>query len=142
MGSPSADPEVARAIFAVLDADAELAGLLSVPHAIFQDFAREGARLPYVIFSLHTGPRTARGMHGSFLREQLWLVKGVCRGKSPTVARKIDFRCEQLLDEVQFPIASGRLLNSQRERDVATAQVDSGEVVYQRGGMYVVTSEP
>lgn len=138
----STDPEIAAAIQGVLDGNAALAALLSAPHAIFQDYAPENSELPYVIFTLHTGTRTERGMHGSHIRDQLWLVKGICRGKSAAPARQIDFRCEQLLDETEFAVASGRVLNLRREQDISLSQPDSGETIYQRGGLYRFRSEP
>lgn len=139
---PDTDPLIEAAIFGVLDSDMTLAALLSAAHEVHQDFAPERAQLPYVIFTLHTGNRTERGMHGTFVRDQLWLVKGVCRGKSPTAARDIDFRCEQLLDEADIPISAGRTLNMRREQDVRLAAPDSGETIYQRGALYRLRSEP
>lgn len=139
---PEADPRIAAAIFAFLDADATLAALLSAQHGIHQDYAPEGAEPPYVIFTLHSGTRTDRGMHGTHVRDQLWQVKGICRGKSPSAARAIDFRCEQLLDEADIPLSSGRTMNMRREQDISLPAVDSGETVYQRGGLYRLRSEP
>lgn len=139
---PEAAPQIEAAIFGLLDSDPTLAALLSAPHEIHQDYAPERAQLPYVIFTLHTGNRTERAMHGSYVLDQLWLVKGICRGKSPTPARKIDFRCEQLLDEVTIPLGSGQSLNMRREQDVRLAKPDYGETVYQRGALYRLRSVP
>lgn len=136
------DPQIASAVYDLLSADATLTALLSSPEAIYQDYAPENAQLPYVIFCEHTGTRTGRGFRGTYVRDQLWLVKGICRGKSPTAARKIDFRCEQLLDEVDLLVAAGRSMNLRREQDISLAQADSGETVYQRGGLYRLQSEP
>lgn len=139
---PDADPRIAAAIFAVLDADPTLTALLSAPHEVHQDMAPEKAVLPYVVFMLHTGTRTERSFRAGHVRDQIWLVKGVCRGRSATAARKIDFRCEQLLDEVDIPLSSGRSLNMRREQDVSLPDADSGETIYQRGGLYRLRSEP
>lgn len=139
---PDADPKIAAAIFSILDADTALSSLLSGPHEIHQDYAPEKAVLPYVVFSLHTGARTDRSFRGGHVRDQLWLVKGICRGRSATVARGIDFRCEQLLDEAEISLAAGRSLNMRREQDVSLPDADSGETIYQRGGLYRLRSTP
>jgi hypothetical protein len=131
------DP-VRAALYAFLDADAALGNLLT---GIHYGEAPESAKHPYTIFSrLSNVPSWS---YRSFARDQLWLVKGVCRGSAPTAAEAIDARCEELLNEAELAIAGSRCLDVRREAGIPDLpKVDAGEIVFSVGGLYRIWSMP
>jgi hypothetical protein len=133
------DP-IREALFALLDGDAELAGLLSEPHAIFHLRAPASAEFPYAIFHKQSG-LPIRAMGGGGFKNQLWLVKGLCRGGDQEEAEAIDERCEALLDNATFDIAGFELLSMERETDVPYPEDDSGFVQAAGGTAVSATTE-
>lgn len=130
---------VPTAIFQLLSNDTELHALLSAPDAVYPDFAPEGAVYPYVIFG--PLPGVLSWAFRSFARNQLWLVKGVCRGGDAEPARAIDARCEKLLNDAQLVIEGSHLLYLRRESDVPQSEIDGGDLITESGGLYRVMTE-
>jgi hypothetical protein len=125
------DP-IRAAIFAVLSADDALAA--AAPNGIHHLRAPQGTEVPYGIFNEQSG--LPMRSFGDSSKNELWLVKGVCRGGDQGEAEAIDARCEQLLDRQTFPIEGFALLGCERETDVIFPEDDDGETIYHVGALY------
>jgi len=133
-----------KAMRARLVADATLKALLAKPDAIYHAFAPEGAQYPYVIFNAQTPdmPLLSMGKKPALI-EYLWLVKGVVRGTKADAAEDIDARCTELLNDAPLTIEGKTLLYVLRESGMPPySEVDSGEPIFHRGGLYRIKVEP
>jgi hypothetical protein len=137
MSGDFVDP-VRAAIFAVLDDDEVLAGF--APNGIHHLRAPQGTEAPYAIFNEQSGLPVRS--FGDAARNQLWLVKGVCRGGDQGEAEAIDARCAQLLDRRSFPVEGMELLGCERETDAIFPEDDDGETIYHVGALYRVQTLP
>lgn len=130
---------VATAVYERLSEDSTLTALLATPESVFQHFAPEEAKDPYVLFNLHSGVQT--WSFRNFYRNQLWVVKGICRGGDSTPAEQINARLETLLDDA--PLAIGEhLIYWRRENDINYGEIDGGTLVSHCGGLYRAYTEP
>ena len=135
---PEPDP-IRAALGAYLSGDDEL---MAIATGVHEEVAPAKAVYPYVIFARQAPGRLIWSMRDYF-REQLWLVKGICRGSDAAPAESIDRRCEALLRDADLIIAGGRLMDLRRESDMLPlGRPDNGEVVYHRGGLYRLQVEP
>ena len=132
--------QIPNALYQWLSEDPTLAALLSAPEAIFPKEAPEETEYPFVVFQQVSGVKE-RGFHDHSARNQIWLVKGVCRGGDPSPAEEIDKRIEELLDDASLPLEDGHLIGLLRESDVPAHEIDGGEVVTHAGGLYRVMWE-
>lgn len=126
-----ADP-IRVALFGVLNGDDELKALAT--GGIHHQRAPEGTTGPYAIFHKQSG--VAIWSMRDVSQDELWLVKGLCRGGDAEEAEAIDARCEALLNDATFEIAGFDLLGIRRESDVAYPEDDGGETIFHVGGLY------
>lgn len=131
------DP-IREAISAVLTADSELATLTT---GIHHRKAPPGSQEPYCVFFKQAGT-DAQALSGPALRNQLWAVKGVCRGGEAEAAEDIDQRLQELLDGAPLDVDGMEGLYLQRESDIEFGQDDAGEVIHHAGGSYRVIVDP
>jgi hypothetical protein len=131
------DP-VRAALYAFLDADATLGDLLT---GIHYGEAPEDAKHPYAIFARTSN--VSSWSYRTFARNQLWLVKGVCRSGPPTAAEAIDARCEELLNDAELAIDGSQCLYVRREAGIPDLpEIDAGETIFSVGGLYRIWSMP
>jgi hypothetical protein len=135
------DP-IRAALDGVLHGDAELSSLVTGTDegGVFHLRAPADAEFPYVIFHKQSGLPTRS--FGDAAVNQLWLVKGLCRGGDQGEAEAIDARCEELLDKQHFEIDGFDLIGCQRETDVPYPEDDSGETIFHIGALYRVQALP
>jgi hypothetical protein len=131
------DP-IRAAIFSVLDGD-DILGELATG-GVWHLRADAEAEFPYCVFNKQSG-LPIRAMGTVAFVNQLWLVKGLCRGGDQGEAEAIDARCEQLLDDADPSIDGFNLLACERETDVAYAEDDSGETIFHVGAVYRIRAE-
>jgi Protein of unknown function (DUF3168) len=130
------DP-IRAAIFAVLDGDPTLSELATGVHHLR---APAEAEFPYAIFNKQSG-LPIRAMGTVAFVNQLWLVKGLCRGGDQGEAEAIDARCETLLDGADLDIEGFNLLACERETDVIFPEDDAGETIFHVGALYRIRAE-
>lgn len=132
--------QVPNALYEWLSADETLGALLSAADAIFPEEAPEGTEYPFIVYQQMSGV-VERAFRGNKARNQIWLVKGICRGGDPEPAEAIDRRLETLLDDASLPLEGRRLIGLLREADAPGHEIDGGELITYRGGLYRVVFE-
>jgi Protein of unknown function (DUF3168) len=132
------DP-IRAALFAVLDGDDTLGELAT--GGVWHLRAEAEAAFPYCVFNKQSG-LPIRAMGAVAFVNQLWLVKGLCRGSDQGEAEAIDARCEQLLDGAALAIEGFELLGCERETDVVFPEDDSGETIFHCGALYRLRAQP
>ena len=133
---PAEDP-IRVALASYLASDAALMSLATGVHHLR---APAEAEFPYVIFNMQSGQ--PRWSMRDASNNDLWLVKGLCRGGDQGPAEAIDARCAALLDHPSFPIAGFDLLGVQRETAVRYPEDDAGETIFHVGSLYRVQTFP
>lgn len=129
---------VRKAIFEALNADAELGDLAA---GIYHQKAPEKAAYPYVLF--HKQADTSRWTMRTEDTDQVWLVKGVCRGGDAEEAEDIDARCQAILNGLQLELndPDRRHEYLARESGNDMSEIDKGETVFHVFSLYRVVVE-
>lgn len=128
-----AEPSPVRvALYGLLSDDDMLKGLAA--GGLHHQRAPEGTTPPYVIFNKQSGVPV--WSFGDFFSNQLWQVKGICRGGDAEGAEAIDARCAELLNDAPLDIDGHETLYLRRESDVDYPQDDAGETIFHVGGLY------
>lgn len=136
--TPQPDP-VRKALYQHLSADAALVELAS--GGIHYGEAPAGTPYPFALFDLHSSG-LVWSMRSAF-RDELWVVKGVCRGRDAEEAESINARSIQLLTDPDLLIADHTLLYLRLEGGMPPLhEPDNGETIYQAGGLYRLKAEP
>lgn len=125
------DP-IRAALSAVLDGDDTLGDLAT---GVYHLRAPADAEFPFAIFNKQSG-LPIRAMRTVAFVNQLWMVKGLCRGGDQGEAEAIDARCAELLDGADLTIEGFDLLACERETDVVFPEDDSGETIFHVGALY------
>lgn len=141
MSGDFVDP-IRAAISGLLKGDAELSSLVvgAEEGGIFHLRAPADAEFPYCVFNKQSG-LPIRAMGTVAFVNQLWLVKGICRGGDQGEAEAIDARCEELLDGAPLTIEGFNLLACERETDVVYPEDDAGETIFHVGALYRIRAE-
>jgi hypothetical protein len=103
-------------------------GSASLVHAV----ANPQATFPLCVFQEQSA-RSVLRMGGNAFDSQLWLVKGVVRATSASVAEDIDKAVRDLLDFGTLTITGGTLLALTRESAVSYSETQ-GDVQYRHHG--------
>lgn len=134
---PSPSP-TRKALYELLSGDSDLSSIAT--GGVYHRVAPENTEPPYVIFHRQAGTEVW-SMTDAF-KNELWLVKGVSRGGSASLAEDIDIRCEELLNDAALSISDSTLLYLRRESTVDYGQADSGEMIHHVGGLYRCFRQP
>jgi hypothetical protein len=129
---------IRTALYGLLSADDTLKALAA--GGIHHQRAPEGTTGAYCIFHKQSGAEVW-SMADAF-KNQLWLVKGVCRGGDAEEAEAIDERCTELLNDGLISIESHATMYLRRESDVDYPQDDDGETIFHVGALYRLMAEP
>lgn len=129
--------EIRRALYQVLAADATLDGLAT--GGIHHRTAFQGAAPPYVIF--HRQSETAIWSMTDAIENDLWLVKGVCRGGDAGPAEDIADRVRDLLDDASLTVAGRDHLYLRHETGVDYGENDGGELYHHAGSVFRLVTE-
>lgn len=114
--------------------------LSAISTGVYHLRAPAEAEFPYVIFNEQSGLPIRSFRDAS--KNQLWLVKGVCRGSDQGQSEAIDSRCEALLDKQRFAIEGLELLGCERQTDVIYPEDDAGETIFHVGALYRIQTLP
>lgn len=128
---PAEDP-IRVALATLLGDDEELSALAG--GGVHHLRAPAGTEYAYAIFHKQSGQ--SRWSMRDASKNDLWLVKGLCRGGDQGQAEAIDARCAQLLHNPNLDIEGNTLLGIQRETDVIYPEDDSGETIFHVGALY------
>ena len=132
---------VRAALWSKLSGDATLIALLSGPGAIHHRIIPQGGALPAVVLSRLAG--TPEWMFDSaHIQSDVWLIKGVSKGSSSSVAEDIAARVDALLTDAVFAVTGRVLLAVYREMDVDFEELTSGELYHHVGANYRVQTQP
>lgn len=106
-------------------------GSASLVHGI----APPEATYPLCLFTKQSDT-SAHVMGGNAMDNQIWLVKGIVRSSTPSVAEDIDAAVRALLDFGSLTITGGTNLFLARMSGISYVEVD-GDTTYQHvGGLY------
>jgi Protein of unknown function (DUF3168) len=131
------DP-IRAALFAALDEDDAMSGLAT---GVYHLRAPADAVFPYCVFNKQSG-LPIRAMGTVAFVNQLWLVKGLCRGGDQGEAEAIDARCKALLDGADLAIDGFNPPTIERETDVIYPEDDDGETLFHVGALYRLRAQP
>lgn len=142
MTEPYEDP-IRVALKTLLRDDEALSALVvgTDEGGIFHLRAPAEAKFPYAIFNKQSG-LPIRAMGTVAFVNQLWLVKGLCRGGDQGEAEAIDARCNALLDGVTLEIDGFAPAVVERETDVPYPEDDAGETIFHVGALYRLRAQP
>lgn len=121
------------ALYTRLQSRTQLTSLLSGTTAIYHLQAPEGAKLPYVVFSLQAGGDQNLSRHR--LKNAVLFVRAYS-GISPAQAGSIDAQIDQALHLVPLTVTGWSDLWLAREQDLELVEVQSSGTIYMVGGMY------
>lgn len=133
------DP-VRKALYDKLVATTGLTGQLSSPTAIYHRRAPVDADPPFVIFHRQSG--RSRWTFRTSWRDELWLIKGVCRGRSATDAEEIDAAIEAALNDAVLAVTGYTHLLLRRTNAVDYGEDDGAETFHHCGGLYRLAVQP
>jgi hypothetical protein len=102
---------------------------------LVNEHAPEDVSYPVCVFWKSSG--VAVNVFGKeAFRDQLWGVKGVCRGNSASPAEAIDKAVYDILNFGSLTITGGTLLSMIRESDISYPETDGDQTYKHRGGLY------
>lgn len=129
---------VRAAIWAALNGDLALANLSTGVH---HRRAPQGSPRPYTIFQKQAGTRI--WSMRSALKNEVWFVKGVCRGADAEEAEAIDARCVEILTDLEIAIEGHEPLYLRPEDDREYSEPDEGgALLYHVGTYYRLITQP
>lgn len=106
-------------------------GSASLVHGV----APQSATYPLCVFHKQSAVEVLR-FGGEAFKDQLWLVKGVTRATSASLAEDIDAAVNNLLNFGSLTITGGDLMSMIRESDVEYTETDGDEQYRHCGGLY------
>lgn len=112
------------------------AGSASIVHSIASP--QSGATYPLVVYSKQAGTPVATMGEQAF-KHHIWLVKGVVRDTSSSVAEDIDKAVNDLLDYGTLSVTGGTVLHMVRESDVDYVETEGDQLYRHHGGLYRIT---
>ena len=93
------------------------------------------AQFPLLIFNRQTD--SSRWVFGANAYDsQVWLVKGVCKGTTPSPAEDVDAAVRSQLDFGSLTISGGVSMVLARISGVSYAETDGDEIFQHVGGLY------
>lgn len=130
------DTAVRQAIYQRLNV-ASVTGLLGAGSAsLVHGVAHPTATYPLCLFNKQAGTTTELAMGGSHMTDHIWLVKGVVRATSASVAESIDKAAFDRLHFGSLSITGGDDLFLARESDVNYPETSGDTVFWHVGGLY------
>ena len=109
-------------------------GSASLVHAV----APPSATYPLCLFHQQSD-RSVLRFGGNAMDEQIWMVKGITRATSPSVAEDIDKAVRDLLDFGTLTISGASNLFSARISGIDYAETDGDQTYRHHGSLYRVT---
>jgi hypothetical protein len=134
------DP-VRQAIVGHLLATPAVTSLLGAPSNVFHRVAPRNATPPFVV--LHRQAETdVWTFNGPPLEDELWTVKGICRGTSSAQADDIAQALTAALNDAAISIDGYVLLQLRRESKVDYGERDGDDQWHHVGGIFRVDVDP
>ncbi len=125
-----------------LAGDAALNVMLSAPGAIYHRRAPVTAATPLVVFDKNSGTPSYMLSAADGLDRQVWLVKGIDRSGSASVAEDIAARTRALLHNHPLVVSGRPVAEVRRVSDVDYGESDGAELYQHVGGLYLVVTQP
>jgi hypothetical protein len=112
-----------------------------IRHAV----APSEATYPMIVFNKQSGTPTnlvgfGEKWRASTQENQVWLVKAIAKGGSPSDAEHLAKRISERLTSGTLTISGGTQTHLTRESDVDYAEVQAGEQYHHHGALYRVIS--
>lgn len=135
--------EVETWLYARLNGDATLKGLLGTGERIFREVAPVGAALPYVVYQ-HRSHSDVRGVASQRIMGNLtYMVKVIAQTADALSVKAAAVRVDVLLQGASGTTAGGRVIGCIREQSVTYEETaDSGVRFQHLGGIYRIYATP
>lgn len=101
-------------------------------------FAPDGTDFPLCIFAKQSDTSTYR-FGGNAFDNHIWLVKGVVRADSPSVAEEIDAAARTLLDFGTLTITGATQMFLARQSGLSYQEAEGDQIFHHVGGLYRLT---
>lgn len=136
----AADP-IRAALVQHLLATPAVTSLLGAAGNVFHRVAPRAAVPPYVV--LHRQSEVDRWTFaGPALEDELWTVKGICRGSSSAPADALAAAITAALNDAALSIDGYGLLYLRRESKLDYGEVDDGDQFHHCGGIFRLDAQP
>lgn len=130
------DKAIRQGIYQRLNVAGVTALLGSGSASLVHGQAPASATYPLCVFNKQSGRADMQGLTGQPARNHLWLVKGVVRATSASVAEDIDKAAHDRLHHASLTITGGDSSYLAREGDVNYPEVVGDQTYWHVGGIY------
>jgi hypothetical protein len=130
------DTAVRQAVYQKLNVSSVTSLLGSGSASLVHAEAPPSASYPLCMFHKQSGVTDNLAMGGTHMNNQLWLVKGVTRAPSASLAEQIDKAAYDLLHFKALTITGADDLMLSRESDVNYSELDGDTKFWHVGGLY------
>jgi hypothetical protein len=130
------DTAVRQAIYQKLNVSSVTSLLGSGSASLVHAEAPPTANFPLCMFNKQSGITDHMAMGGTHMNSHLWLVKGVTRAPSASLAEQIDKAAYDLLHFGSLTITGADDLMVSRESDVNYSEIDGDTKYWHVGGLY------
>lgn len=132
------DKAIRQALYQQLNVASVTTALGSGSASLVHGQAPASANYPLCVFNKQSGRPDLRGFGGNDARNQLWLVKGVVRATSASVAEDIDKAANDRLHNATLTVTGGTSLYLAREGDINYPEVVGDQTYWHVGALYRV----
>lgn len=130
------DKAVRQALYVKLNVSAVTSQLGSGSASLVHGSAPPTAAYPLCVFNKQSGVNDHRVFGGDDARNTLWLVKGVARATSASVAEDIDKAVNDLLHFGDLTITAADDMYLARESDINYSETSGDQTFWHVGGLY------
>jgi hypothetical protein len=130
------DKQVRQAIYVKLNVSAVTSLLGSGSASLVHGVGQPSASYPLCVFNKQSGTTADMSMGGTHLNDHVWLVKGVTRATSASLAEDIDKAAYDLLHFGDLTITGADDLYLSRESDVNYSESQGDSTFWHVGGLY------
>ena len=130
------DKAIRQALYQRLNVSSVTMMLSSGSASLVHGQGPDSASYPLCVFNKQSGRPDLRGFGGNDARNQLWLVKGVVRATSASVAEDIDKAVNDRLHNATLTITGGTTLYLAREGDINYPEVIGDQTYWHVGALY------
>jgi hypothetical protein len=130
------DKAVRQALYQKLNVSSVTSLLGSGSASLVHGQGQPSSSYPLCVFFKQSGTTTSLAFKGSHMTDHIWLVKGVTRAPSASLAEDIDKAAHDLLHFGSLTITGADDLFLSRESDVNFAENRDADVFWHVGGLY------
>jgi hypothetical protein len=129
---------IRQALYEKLNVAAVTTLLAEGSASLIYSVAPAGKQYPVLIFNKQSGTPTHQ-FGGSHFDSQIWLVKSIVKGGSPSRAEEIALAVSEQLDFQTLTISGASVMHLGRESDVDYTEEADGELYRHAGALYRLT---